>query len=94
MGSMSTPRSASVQSNRRGHPAVLTRRLHNGLLIAAAGLISMLVAFGIALEVPNLNFLIALGVGLGVLIVIVLVVSTRYEVTLALLMLYFGLLDG
>ncbi len=91
---MSTPRLHLSSPIGGAHPAVLTRRLHNGLLIAAAGLISMLVAFGIALEVPNPNFLIALGVGLGVLIVIVLVVSTRYEVTLALLMLYFGLLDG
>ncbi len=91
---MSTPRLRLSSPIEGAHPAVLTRRLHETLLIGVAGLIAMLVALGIALEVPNPNFLVALGVALGVLTIVVLVVSTRYEVSLVLLMFYFGLLDG
>ena len=46
------------------------------------------------LEVPNPNFFLAAGIAVGALGLFTLAASTRYEVTLALLMLYFGLLDG
>jgi len=91
---MSTPRLHLSSPIGGAHPAVLTRRLHEALLVGVAGLISMLVALGIALEVPDPNFLVVLGVTLGALGIAALAISTRYEVTLALLMLYFGLLDG
>jgi len=78
----------------RTHPSVLSRRRRELLITGLAGAISLVIALGIAVEVPNPSFPLALGIALGVLTVVGLVVSTRYEVTLALLMLYFGLLDG
>lgn len=76
------------------HPAVLNRRIHDFLLISASGLIALAIALGIAVEVPNPNVLLALGIMLGVLGVVAFAISPRYEITLALLALYFGLLDG
>jgi hypothetical protein len=76
------------------HPAVLNRRIRDLLLIGASGLIPLLIALGIALEVPNPNFLVVLGMALGTLGIVAFAVSPRYEFTLALLALYLGLLDG
>lgn len=76
------------------HPAVLNRRISELLLIGASGLIPLVIALGIVLEVPNPNVLLVLGIMLGVLGIVALAVSPRYEITLALLALYFGLLDG
>jgi len=76
------------------HTAVLNRRVHDLLLIGASGLIPLVIALGITLEMPNPNFLVVLGIALGALGVFALAISTRYEITLALLVLYFGLLDG
>jgi len=64
------------------------------LITGLAGAIPLLIALGIAVEVPNPNFFLVAGIVAGALGLVALVVSTRYEVTLALLMLYFGLLDG
>jgi hypothetical protein len=77
-----------------GHPVVLDRRVRDLALLGAAGLIPLLVALSIALEVPDPNFLLLAGVLLGAVGIVALLVSTRYEVTLAFLALYFGLLDG
>lgn len=76
------------------HPTVLSRRRHELLVTGLAGAISLVIALGIAVEVPNPNFFMVAGIVAGALGLVALVVSTRYEVTLALLMLYFGLLDG
>jgi len=76
------------------HPAVLNRRIRDLILIGASGLIPLLIALGIALEVPNPNLLVALGIALGTLGILAFAVSPRYEITLALLALYLGLLDG
>ena len=78
----------------RTHLAVLSRRRHELLVTGLAAAIPLAIALGIAVKVPNPNFFLAAGIVAGALGLVALVVSTRYEVTLALLMLYFGLLDG
>ena len=62
--------------------------------IALTAGIALLVAFGIAVKVPDPNFFLAAGIVFGMLGLVCLAASTRYEVTLAILVLYFGLLDG
>jgi hypothetical protein len=65
-----------------GHSRVLSRRRQE------------LVALAIAIKVPDPNFFLAAGIICGMLGLVALAASTRYEVTLTILVLYFGLVDG
>lgn len=76
------------------HPALVNRRIHDLLLAGLAALIALLLALGIAVEVPKPSPVLAVAVAVGALGLVVLMVSTRYDVTLTLLVLYLGLLDG
>ncbi len=76
------------------HPAVLSRRRHDLLVTGLAGAIPLIIALVVALEVPNPNFFLAAGIAAGALALFVLAASIRYEVTLAILALYLGLVDG
>lgn len=62
----------------------------SGVAAAAAGAL----ALGISLRVANPNLLLCLALAVGVAGVLVLAVSPRLEVTVTLLALYLGLLDG
>jgi hypothetical protein len=76
------------------HPALLSRRMHEFGAAFLAALIALALALGITVAVPNPNAVLTLGIILGALGLIALLVSTRYEITLTLLALYLGLLDG
>lgn len=76
------------------HPAVVDRRIRDLVLIGFTGLIPLVLALGIAVAVPKPNFLVLLGLVLGGLGIITLLVSSRLELTVTLLALYLGLLDG
>ena len=76
------------------HPAVRRRQINQLLLSAAAGLIALLIALAIAIGVPHPSFVLTLALIVAGVGVIALVVSTRYEVTVTLVALYLGLLDG
>jgi hypothetical protein len=79
------------------HPAVLDRRIRDLVLIGLTGLIPAVIALGIVVEIPDASFatvVLVLGAIAGVLGVVALMASTRYEVTVTLLALYLGLLDG
>jgi len=91
---MSTPYARMSGPLGGGHPALLDRRVRELLIVGATGLIVLAVALGIALEVPNPRPAAVAGITLGGLGVLALAISTRYEVTLTLLVLYLGLLDG
>lgn len=74
--------------------ATFARRRQDLREIALTAGIALLVAFGIAVKVPDPNFFLAAGIVFGMLGLVYFAASTRYEVTLAILALYFGLLDG
>jgi len=76
------------------HPAVVDRRIREFLLIGLSGLVPLVIALGVAVEMPKPNFLLVSGVLIGALGVTALVVSTRLEVTVLFVALYLGLLDG
>lgn len=76
------------------HPAVRRRQVSELLVTAAAGLTALLIAAGIAAQVSRPNFVLTGVLVLGGLAVVALVISTRYEVTVTLVALYLGLLDG
>lgn len=75
-------------------PALLDRRGRDLLLLGVMGLVPLAVALGVTREVANPSILLTLGVMLAALGVLALMVSTRYAVTLALVALYLGLLEG
>ncbi len=76
------------------HPAVLNRRIHDLLAVSVIGLIPLVLALAIAVAMPKPNFAAVIGLMIGAAIVVALLTSTRYEMTLAFLVLYLGLLDG
>lgn len=76
------------------HPAVRDRRLREAFTFSVVGLLTVAGAIAIAIAVPKPSPVLALAATLGALGVLALVISPRYEVSLALLALYLGLLDG
>ncbi len=76
------------------HTNTLNRRQRELLGTGLAAAIPLVVALAIAIEVPDPNFLLAAGIVFGTLGLVALAASTRYEVTLTILVLYFGLVDG
>jgi hypothetical protein len=91
---MSTPRVHVAGPLGGPHPAVVSRRIRDLLLLGAGVALALAIALAIALQVPKPNTLLALALILGALGVVVLASSTRYTVTLTLLALYLGLFDG
>jgi hypothetical protein len=91
---MSTPQLRLSNPIGGAHPAVRERRMRELMLIAATALIPLVIALGIAVEVPNPSPALVVGITLGVPSILALVISTRYEITLGLLVVYLGLLDG
>jgi hypothetical protein len=76
------------------HPAVLQARVRALVLAGLAGLIAVVISLGIALEVPHPSIALALALAVGALSIAVLLSERRLEVTVMVLALYLGLLDG
>lgn len=91
---MSTPHPRSSGGRVAVHPAVLDRRIREGALLGMTALIPAVIALGLTVALPKTNVLIVLAIVAGALGVLALMVSSRLEVTIALLGIYLGLLDG
>jgi hypothetical protein len=91
---MSTPGLRLAGSGAGAHPALASRRMHDVLLTGSTGLIALMIAMGISLEVPKPNAVLVGAFIVGTVGILALMISTRYEVTLTLVVLYLGLLDG
>jgi O-Antigen ligase len=76
------------------HPTVLSRRQRELAFATLGAGVPLLIAFAIATRVPDPNFFLAAGIVAGMLGLVALAASTRYEITLTILVLYFGLVDG
>ena len=76
------------------HPAVVGRRREELLLTVLAALVPLALALAVAVKVPDPNVFLALGLIAGLLGLVALAASARYEITLAVLVVYFGLFDG
>jgi hypothetical protein len=76
------------------HPVVLQRRLRELLQIGLAGLLSVLIALGVSVAMAKPNFLLVFGIILGAFCILALVTNRRLEVSVVILALYLGLLDG
>ena len=94
---MSNPYPHLVDRVGWGHPSVLGRRVRERVLVGLSALVAVVLAFAASLEMPQPtveNMALALVITLAFLGLLALVFSTRYEVTLTVLALYLGLLDG
>jgi hypothetical protein len=76
------------------HPALLRSRRQNLTMVGATGLIALALALAIALAIPHPSVIIAAGIVATGVVVFALMISPRYEVTVTILVLYLGLLDG
>ena len=76
------------------HPAVLSRRLHDLLLLGLAALIPLVLGLAISLKDPNPSIPLVLAIVFGMLGVIALVVNKRLDVGVMCVALYLGLLEG
>jgi hypothetical protein len=95
---MSTPPYPSLASRAgAGHPTVLSRRARERLLLFMTALIPLVLALAISVATPHPSVKEVIEVVLlilGAVGVVVLMASVRYTVSLTLLVLYLGLLDG
>jgi hypothetical protein len=76
------------------HPDVLSRRIRELLLIGASGAIPLALGLAISVEVAHPSLFLLLAFTAGVLCVVALMTSERYEVTVLIVALYLGLLEG
>jgi hypothetical protein len=76
------------------HPALLSRRIGDLSAAAITGIIALGLALTITLLVPNPSVVKIAAILLGGLGVFGLLVSSRYTLTLTMLAVYLGLLDG
>jgi len=76
------------------HSVVVNRRMHELLLIGASAVIPLALGLAISVAVPHPSFLLMFVVAIGGIGIVALMVSPRYEVTLMLVALYLGLLEG
>jgi hypothetical protein len=91
---MSVPPPRLAGPDAGAHPALLSRRFHDLTLAAVTGLIALGLALAITLAVPHPNIARVAAIIVGGLVVFVLLVSPRYTVTVTILVVYLGLLDG
>lgn len=76
------------------HPAVVGRRVRELAILAVAALVTLALALAIAIAVPHPSATLLLAAIAGSLLIAWLIASTRYEITVTVLALYLGLLDG
>jgi hypothetical protein len=77
-----------------GHPEVISRRRRELVLLGAGLALAFALALGISLQVSQPNLLLALGFIAGGLCIVALVGSSNYALTVSLIALYLGLLEG
>ncbi|MFI4977193.1 MAG: hypothetical protein ACHQC8_00725 [Solirubrobacterales bacterium] len=76
------------------HPVVLDRRLRDLVRLSLSALIPAALALVITVELRGVSLLLILASIVGVLGIVALILSSRIEVTVALLGVYLGMLNG
>jgi hypothetical protein len=94
---MSNPYPHLADSVGWGHPSILGQRARTRLLVGLGALIPAILALAISVALPTpsaTSMLVVIAITLGAAGVFALMFSARYPVTLTVLVLYLGLLDG
>ncbi len=76
------------------HPAVLDRRVRDFLILGLSALIPAVLALVVTIEFSGMSVFLVLGVVIAAIGVYALVVNARLEVTVLILAVYLGLLNG
>jgi hypothetical protein len=76
------------------HPVVLGRKLQDLALLGVAALIPLVLALAVVIAMPKPNVPLVFGGLLGALGIVALVASPRLEVTVAVIAVYLGCLNG
>jgi hypothetical protein len=76
------------------HPVVLDRRIRDLALVGLAGIVPAAIALGLTVALPHTSVLVVLGAIVAVLAIVMLIVNSRLEVTVGLVAIYLGMLDG
>jgi hypothetical protein len=86
---------ARLPNELRGvHPLVQSRRLKERALLAASVVLPLVLALAVAVEVKKPSIVLVVGVLAAAVSIVALVVSTRYEISVVVVILYLGLLEG
>jgi hypothetical protein len=91
---MTTPRLRLSGGPGAVHPVVLDRRIRDFALIALTALVPAALALGITVALPHTNVLIVVAAIVAVVAIVALIVNSRLEISVGLLAVYLGLLDG
>ena len=76
------------------HPAILGRRVRDGLELTSVGLVCVGIALAIALEMPKPNYALVLGGVFSLLAVSALITSSRLDLTAGGLVFFLGCING
>lgn len=76
------------------HPAVLDRRIRELFLLGMSALVPVALALAVTVAEPRPDFLLDFGLMAGAIGIVTLVANSRLEVTVTLVVLYIGLLEG
>ncbi len=76
------------------HPDVVNRRRRELLLIGASAVIPLVLGLAIGVEVSHPSLLLLFGLAAGGVGIVALITSDRYPMTLTIIALYLGLLEG
>jgi hypothetical protein len=91
---MSTPQWRLTGGPGAVHPVVLSRRLSDLGTVAIVGLIPALIGLAVSIGLPGVSLFLVLAAIAAILAVVALMMCSRLDLTVALLVLYLGLLDG
>jgi hypothetical protein len=91
---MNAPRLRSPAAVGTGHPVVLERRVSDLLATGLGALVPAVIALGVTVAFPHASLLEVLAVIAAVVGIVALMSSGRLDVTVALVVLYLGLIDG
>jgi hypothetical protein len=78
----------------RPRPGLRSRRVRDLLRGSLAGVLALAIALGVTVAVPRPNFVLVFALLIGAVCVFALAACSRLEVTVTILALYLGLLDG
>lgn len=76
------------------HPVVLERRLQDVMLVALTAAVPAITAIAVTIALPNESILALLAIIAGLVAIVALMVSSRLEVTVALITIYLGMING
>jgi hypothetical protein len=76
------------------HPEVARRRLGDLLVTAATVLVPAVTALAVTIAMPNVSIFLVLGVVAGLIGIVALMVNDRLEITVTLVVIYLGVLNG